>query len=153
APPLHRRARGPHRRARARPHRRVGLSRVAARLGRALRGDVARAGACRIAERMSCVFCQDVHRAGEVIAEGTRLWAVLHEDWAVRGHTMIVWKQHVENVADLALEDWLHFAATHHRVERALLEATGAARAVILKLGIATPHLHVHVYPVPASLD
>jgi len=102
---------------------------------------------------MTCLFCQDVHRAGDVIAEDARLWVVLHEDWAVRGHAMIVWKRHVENAADLALDDWLHFAATHHRVERALLDATGADRAVIMKLGIATPHLHVHVYPVAATLD
>ena len=102
---------------------------------------------------MTCVFCDDVHRAGEVIAEDARLWVVLHEDWAVRGHTMIVWKRHVENAADLALDDWLHFAAVHHRVERALLEATGTERAIILKLGIATPHLHVHIYPVAAALD
>jgi diadenosine tetraphosphate (Ap4A) HIT family hydrolase len=102
---------------------------------------------------MTCVFCDDVHRAGEVIAEDARLWVVLHEDWAVRGHAMIVWKRHVENAADLALDDWLHFAAVHHRVERALLEATGTERAIILKLGIATPHLHVHIYPVAAALD
>ena len=102
---------------------------------------------------MTCVFCDDVHRAGEVIAEDARLWVVLHDDWAVRGHAMIVWKRHVENVADLALADWLHFAAMHHRVERALLDATGAERAIILKLGIATPHLHVHLYPVAAALD
>ena len=102
---------------------------------------------------MSCLFCDDVHRAGDVLAEDARLWIVLHDDWAVRGHVMIVWKAHVENVADLRLDDWLHFAATHHRVERALLDATGAGRAVILKLGIATPHLHVHLYPVAATLD
>ena len=102
---------------------------------------------------MTCVFCDDVHRAGDVLADDARLWIVLHDDWAVRGHAMIVWKAHVENVADLALDDWLHFAATHHRVERALLDATGAGRAVILKLGIATPHLHVHLYPVAATLD
>ena len=102
---------------------------------------------------MTCVFCDDVHRAGDVLAEDGRLWVVLHDDWAVRGHAMIVWKTHVENVADLALDDYLHFAATHHRVERALLSATRAERAVILKLGIATPHLHVHLYPVAATLD
>jgi hypothetical protein len=34
-----------------------------------------------------------------------------------------------------------------------LLQLTGAERAVILKLGIATPHLHLHIYPVSASLD
>lgn len=102
---------------------------------------------------MNCVFCRDIRAAGDVLAEDDRLWIVLHDDWAVRGHTLIVWKTHVENIADLSLADYLHFAATHHRAERALLAATGANRAVILKLGIATPHLHVHIYPVAADLD
>jgi len=88
-----------------------------------------------------------------VLAEDDRLWIVLHDDWAVRGHAMVVWKKHLENVADLTLDEYLHFAASHHRAERALLAATGAERAIILKLGIATPHLHVHIYPVAAALD
>ena len=102
---------------------------------------------------MSCVFCDDVRRAGEVVAEDERLWVVLHDDWAVRGHAMIVWKRHVENIADLTAEEYAHFARVHHRAERALLAATGADRAIVFKLGIATPHLHVHIYPVAAALD
>jgi diadenosine tetraphosphate (Ap4A) HIT family hydrolase len=102
---------------------------------------------------MSCVFCNDPRAAGEVLFEDDRVLVVLHEDWAVRGHTMIVWKAHVENVADLTTDDSAHFAAVHHRVERELLAATGADRAILLKLGIATPHLHLHIYPVSASLD
>jgi diadenosine tetraphosphate (Ap4A) HIT family hydrolase len=41
----------------------------------------------------------------------------------------------------------------HHRTEGALLAATGADRAILLKLGIATPHLHLHIYPMSASID
>jgi diadenosine tetraphosphate (Ap4A) HIT family hydrolase len=66
---------------------------------------------------------------------------------------MVVWKKHVENVADLTLDEYVHFAAAHHRAERALLAATGAERAIILKLGIATPPLHLHIYTVAAALD
>jgi len=102
---------------------------------------------------MTCVFCTDVRNAGEVLAEDDRLWIVLHHDWSVRGHAMVVWKKHVENIADLTLDEAVHFALAHHRAERALLAATGAERAIILKLGIATPHLHVHIYPVSAALD
>jgi diadenosine tetraphosphate (Ap4A) HIT family hydrolase len=65
---------------------------------------------------------------------------------------MVVWKQHVENVADLTLDESAHFALLHHRAERALLDATRADRAILLKLGIATPHLHLHIYPVSAAL-
>jgi diadenosine tetraphosphate (Ap4A) HIT family hydrolase len=102
---------------------------------------------------MSCVFCNDPRAAGEVLFENDRVLVILHNDWAVRGHAMIVWKAHVENVADLTTDEHAHFAAVHHRAERALLAATGADRAILLKLGIATPHLHLHIYPVNASLD
>ncbi len=102
---------------------------------------------------MPCVFCHEPRDAGELILEDEKLLVILHNDWAVRGHAMIVWRKHVENVSDLAPDDYAHFAATHHRVEKALLDATCADRAILLKLGIATPHLHLHIYPVSASLE
>jgi histidine triad (HIT) family protein len=102
---------------------------------------------------MPCVFCNEPRDAGELIFEDEQLLVILHDDWAVRGHVMIVWKKHVENVADLAPDEYAHFAAVHHRVEKALLDVTNADRAILLKLGIVTPHLHLHIYPVSASLD
>jgi histidine triad (HIT) family protein len=104
-------------------------------------------------QRMECVFCTDVTRSGDVVFEDQRTWVVLHDDWSVRGHAMVVWKLHVENFSDLTPEDAAHFARVHKRAERALLEVTGAERAILMKLGIATPHLHLHIYPVSATLD
>ena len=97
---------------------------------------------------MSCVFCTDVTQSGEVVHEDAHAWVVLHEDWAVPGHAMIVSRRHVQNASDLSDHEWEHFSATWRRAERALLNATGADRAIVMKLGIATPHLHVHIYPV-----
>jgi diadenosine tetraphosphate (Ap4A) HIT family hydrolase len=102
---------------------------------------------------MSCIFCNDPRAAGQVLFEDDRVLVMLHEDWAVRGHAMVVWKVHVENVSDLTLDEYAHLAAVQHRTEGALLAATAADRAILLKLGIATPHLHLHIYPVSASLD
>lgn len=102
---------------------------------------------------MECVFCTDVTRSGDVVFEDQRTWVVLHDDWSVRGHAMVVWKLHVENFSDLTPEDAAHFARVHRRAESALLEVTKADRAILMKLGIATPHLHLHIYPVGASLD
>lgn len=102
---------------------------------------------------MTCLFCNDPRAAGEVLFEDDRVLVILHDDWAVRGHAMVVWKEHVENVAGLTIDDYIHFAAIHHRAERALLAVTRADRAILLKLGIATPHLHLHIYPVSAGLD
>ena len=100
---------------------------------------------------MACVFCTDVTRAGEVVFEDDRAWVVIHDDWSVLGHAMIVSKRHVENASDLDADEWLHLARVWHRAERVLLDVTGTERAIVMKLGIATPHLHVHLYPVRAS--
>ena len=72
-----------------------------------------------------------------------------HDDWAVRGHVMVIARQHVENLSDL--DDFGAFMSVYERTERALLEATGCERAIVMKLGIMTPHLHLHIYPVTAT--
>lgn len=101
---------------------------------------------------MPCVFCDDVTRAGEVVFEDERVWVVLHDDWAVRGHAMVVAKAHVENASSLDVDEWTHLARVWHHAERALLALTNTDRAIALKLGIQTPHLHVHIYPVASTL-
>ena len=75
----------------------------------------------------------------------------IHEDWAVRGHAMVIAKQHAENLSQL--DDIAGFMRVYREAERALLRITGAQRAAIMKLGIVTPHLHLHIYPVSAALD
>jgi diadenosine tetraphosphate (Ap4A) HIT family hydrolase len=105
---------------------------------------------------MNCVFCRIA--AGEtspfeILLESPEAWVMLHDDWAVRGHAMVVARRHVENLSDLASAEAERFARVWHQAERVLLEVTGADRAIALKLGILTPHLHVHLYPVRASLD
>lgn len=97
---------------------------------------------------MECVLCTGITTTGDVVFEDDAATVVLHSDWAVRGHAMVVARQHVENFSDL--ED-PRFVEVWRRAERVLLEVTGCERAVILKLGIATPHLHVHIYPVRAT--
>jgi diadenosine tetraphosphate (Ap4A) HIT family hydrolase len=78
---------------------------------------------------------------------------ILHDDWAVRGHTMIVAKRHVENLSDLGDSEAADLLNLARSVEDLLLEQTGADRAILMKLGIQTPHFHLHIYPVSSSLD
>ena len=101
---------------------------------------------------MECIFCDDISRSGEVVHESAHAWVVLHEDWAVPGHAMIVSRRHIENASDLTDHEWEHFGRVWRKTERALLAATEAERAIVMKLGIATPHLHVHIYPVSKNL-
>ena len=88
-----------------------------------------------------------------MVHEDARCIVVLHDDWSVRGHAMVVWRRHVENLSDLSDDELQHFIRIEADAERALLAATGAERAILLKLGIQTPHLHLHIYPVPATAD
>ena len=101
---------------------------------------------------MSCEFCERTFR-GDVMFDDDTAMIILHEDWAVRGHAMVVSKSHVENVSALDPGRWERFAEIYREAEKILLQLTGADRAIILKLGIMTPHLHLHIYPVSAALD
>ena len=98
---------------------------------------------------MSCAFCSDAAATGEIVFEDETAWVILHDDWSVRGHAMVVAKQHIENFSEL--ENPVAFTAIWRNAERVLLTLAGCERAVIVKLGIATPHLHVHIYPVPRT--
>ena len=98
-----------------------------------------------------CALCD--RSVFEVLFEDQRAAVILHDDWATAGHVMVVWKSHVENISDLTADEWLHLATLYRRTERAVLHATGEDRAIVMKLGIATPHLHLHIYPVSARLD
>ena len=97
---------------------------------------------------MSCELCDDIANTGDVVFEDEHTSIVLHNDWSVRGHAMIVAKRHVENPSDLYEHEWLHFARIWQHAERVLKELTNADRVIAMKLGLKTPHLHVHLYPV-----
>jgi diadenosine tetraphosphate (Ap4A) HIT family hydrolase len=97
---------------------------------------------------MSCELCDNIADTGDVVFEDEHTVVVLHNDWSIRGHAMIVAKQHVENPSDLYEDAWLHFARVWQKAERVLIEVTNADRVIALKLGLKTPHLHVHLYPV-----
>lgn len=97
---------------------------------------------------MGCTLCTP---SGDIVFEDAAAVVVLHDDWAVLGHAMIVAKQHVENPSGLALADWIAFTSVWHRTEEVLLRLTGAERCIAMKLGVLTPHLHVHLYPVSSG--
>jgi diadenosine tetraphosphate (Ap4A) HIT family hydrolase len=103
---------------------------------------------------MHCGFCEagsDLSSFGTGIYADDRCAVLLHPDSSVAGHAMLVWRRHVENVADLDAGELAHFSRIHRAAEEALLRETGRERAMLLKLGIQTPHLHLHIYPVSAT--
>jgi histidine triad (HIT) family protein len=100
---------------------------------------------------MPCVFCTDLPGAGDLIFENEHAWVLLHPDWSPRGHGMVVAKRHAENASGLDEDEWLQLARVFRNVEKVLLEETQTQRAIVMKLGIQTPHLHLHIYPVSST--
>ncbi len=101
---------------------------------------------------MPCVLCSRSPEVGEVVYEGQSAYVMLHADSAVRGHALVISSRHVENLADLDEAEAAEFLKIERLAERALLDVTKTERAILLKLGIATPHLHLHIYPVSAKV-
>lgn len=99
---------------------------------------------------MSCLLCETPL---ETLYDDVLCYVMLHEDRAVAGHAMVVAKKHVQNVADLGHDEWLHIANVWRIVERALLDETGRERSIVMKLGIQVQHLHIHLYPVSETSD
>jgi diadenosine tetraphosphate (Ap4A) HIT family hydrolase len=101
---------------------------------------------------MACDFCY--HKwPGDLVFEDDTVWVVLHEDWSARGHVVIIPKPHVLNLSDLNPREAMRYSAAYRRAEIILLRETGMERAIMLKLGIITPHLHLHIFPVSSKLD
>lgn len=99
---------------------------------------------------MTCVLCAPAN-GDELLFESEAARVIVHPDGSPRGHLMIVAREHVENASALDEARWLALARVWHRAERVLLDVTGAERSMVMKLGIQTPHLHVHLYPFAST--
>ncbi len=99
---------------------------------------------------MGCIFCEGKW-PGDLVFEDDTVWVVLHEDWATRGHAIVIPKTHAMNISDLNVREGMRYSAAYRRAEIILLRETQKERAIMLKLGIITPHLHLHIFPVSAS--
>jgi diadenosine tetraphosphate (Ap4A) HIT family hydrolase len=99
---------------------------------------------------VQCAFCasmSDLSPFGDVVYEDDHCAVLLHPDSAVAGHAMVIWRRHVENIADLGSAERDHLFSIHARAERVLLAETKRERSIVMKLGIMTAHLHLHIYP------
>ena len=85
------------------------------------------------------------------IARNDAAIATLHDDLAVPGHAMIVARDHVQNVSDLEPSVRRQFFELFVETEAALLQALAVERVILVKLGLAVPHLHWHLYPMSAA--
>ncbi len=100
---------------------------------------------------MNCIFCAFATHTQEppaVFYEDDKVFAMLDRDWAVKGHSLVIWKEHAFNISDLNEEDFAHFSKIVRKTEEALLSVLGMDKSIVLKSGGIESHFHFHIYPV-----
>lgn len=97
-----------------------------------------------------CVFCKIIAKGNQkdTIFEDGKVLVMLDVDWAVKGHTLVIWKEHFENASEMSVQDFKYFSEIYHKTERALLNVLRVDKAVVLKSGGLVSHFHFHIYPV-----
>lgn len=98
----------------------------------------------------NCTFCKIVTGSlpADILYQDEKSLVVLALDWTVKGHTLVIWKEHHINASDLSPNDFAHFAQVFQKTETILLNHLQKDRAVNLKSGGFVEHFHFHIYPV-----
>lgn len=102
---------------------------------------------------MSCAFCEKTYNHDDILFDNDQVLVMLDQDRAVAGHTLVVWKSHVQNLSDLSPSEAIEFTRVLYETEEKLLQALQLPRSVMLKSGFLESHFHFHIYPVTAEME
>lgn len=104
---------------------------------------------------MASVFSRII--AGEIpshrVYEDALTFAFLDIRPAAPGHTLVVPKEEVDHLFDLAQDDYSAVWSAAHRIAAALMEITRAVRIGVIVAGFEVPHAHVHLIPARSMAD
>ncbi len=104
----------------------------------------------------NCIFCKIINEKiakEDIIFEDDKVLVMLDRDWAVNGHTLVIWKEHFENASELPIKDFLYFSEIFHKTEKSLLSVINVNKSIVLKSGGLVPHFHFHIYPMKRETD
>jgi histidine triad (HIT) family protein len=105
-------------------------------------------------KKEDCLFCKIV--AGEIpchkVYEDDKILAFADISPATKGHTLVIPKNHAENLMEMGKEDLASVHEASQKIARAAKEALGCDGVSILQLngeasGQVVMHYHVHVIP------
>jgi hypothetical protein len=85
-----------------------------------------------------CVFCKfALHKLDnlDIFYEDEDVFVMLDRDWAVKGHSLVVWKEHVLNMSDLSREEFAHFSEVVRATEETLLNVLEKDKSIVLCSG------------------
>ena len=95
--------------------------------------------------------------AGEIpcykVAEDERFFAFLDINPLVKGHTLVIPKQEVDYIFDLADEDLAAMQVFAKKVAVAIKKAFPCLKVGQAVLGLEVPHAHIHLIPIQKESD
>jgi histidine triad (HIT) family protein len=102
--------------------------------------------------RDACVFCAIAsgETAAEVVLETEELVAFLDRRPVIKGHVLLVPREHVATLPDLPAPLRDPFLATAQRLATAMVDGLGAQGSFVAVNNVVSqsvPHLHLHVVP------
>ena len=104
---------------------------------------------------MASIFSRIV--AGEIlchkVAEDDRFLAFMDIMPLAVGHTLVIPKQEVDRIWDLAPDDLGALHQFSQRVALAIEEAIPCQRVGVAVIGLEVPHAHVHLIPLQSVAD
>ncbi|HHJ8638326.1 TPA: HIT family protein [Streptococcus pyogenes] len=102
----------------------------------------------------NCIFCSIIQ--GDIpsskVYEDEQVLAFLDISQTIKGHTLVIPKQHVRNLLEMTAETASHLFARIPKIARAIQSATGATAMNIINnnealAGQTVFHAHVHLVP------
>lgn len=104
---------------------------------------------------MATIFSRII--AGEIpcykVAEDDKFFAFLDINPLVKGHTLVVPKQEVDYIFDLADEDLAAMHVFAKKVALAVGKAFPCKKVGMAVLGLEVPHAHIHLIPMQSEKD
>lgn len=94
---------------------------------------------------MNCELCNQA--GGKLLWQDASCRVVLVEEADYPGFCRVIWRQHIKEMTDLAIEERDHLMATVYAVESAIRETMQPEKINLASLGNLTPHLHWHIIP------
>lgn len=101
-----------------------------------------------------CIFCSIINKEipSSILYEDDQVLAILDISQVTKGHTLVMPKQHVENMLECDDETLSHVMEIAKKLGNHIMEKTGAAGMNILSniheaAGQSVPHFHVHLIP------
>ena len=102
---------------------------------------------------MATIFSRII--AGEIpcykVAEDDKFFAFLDINPLVKGHTLVIPKQEVDYIFDLADEDLAAMHVFAKKVALAIGKAFPCKKVGMAVLGLEVPHAHIHLIPMQSE--